>query len=385
MRSIPQIIKRFIPPSIWIRLKILRQGVFGKRWISIYLTPTPNNNKANLFYGEDHIPMDNEPAHGGIVKFQKLQKAYPNSNRKFNIIYLASSNLPHDWAQLIWLAKRKSASLVWNQNGVGYYGWYGEGWEKINAPFKKILHSADYVFYQSNFCKLSADIFLGERLGPWEILYNPVDTQAFSPSKTRLDLDHLVILTAGSHSQFYRVETAVQTLSALIHRHREVKLIIAGRLQWTHNHDMAQRMLYNLARELKVEKHIRYIGHYTQQEAPAIFNSAHILVHPQYNDACPGLVLEAMACGLPVVYSKSGGTPELVGEEAGIGIPSLLSWDEIIPPSPEEMAEAVIKIAERREEYSKAARQRAINHFDIEHWIKRHQIIFSQLIQSNSN
>jgi glycosyltransferase involved in cell wall biosynthesis len=310
---------------------------------------------------------------------------YPNSNRKFNTIYLASSNLPLDWAQLIWLAKRKSASLVLNQNGVGYYGWYGRGWEKINAPLKKILHSADYVFYQSNFCKLSADIFLGERLGPWEILYNPVDTQAFSPSKKHLDMDRLVILIAGSHSQFYRVQTAVQTLSAIIQRHREVKLIIAGRLQWTLNNSEAQRKLYDLAHELKVENHIQYIGPYTQKQAPEIFNSAHILIHPQYNDACPSLVLEAMACGLPVVYSHSGGTPELVGEEAGIGIPSVLSWDEVIPPSPEEMAEAVIKIAERRQEYSKAARQRAINHFDIEHWIKRHQIIFSQLIQSNSS
>ena len=35
------------------------------------------------------------------------------------------------------------------------------------------------------------------------------------------------------------------------------------------------------------------------------------------NDPCPNVVLEAMACGLPVVHAASGGTVELVGDEAG--------------------------------------------------------------------
>ncbi len=46
----------------------------------------------------------------------------------------------------------------------------------------RILHEADYVFYQSEFCKRSADLFLGKREGGWEILYNAVDTTVFTPS-----------------------------------------------------------------------------------------------------------------------------------------------------------------------------------------------------------
>ena len=39
-----------------------------------------------------------------------------------------------------------------------------------------LYHQADYVFWQSNFCKLSANKFLGKRIGPGEVLYNAVDT-----------------------------------------------------------------------------------------------------------------------------------------------------------------------------------------------------------------
>ena len=40
-------------------------------------------------------------------------------------------------------------------------------------------HAADYVFWQSEFCKTTANKFLGKRKGPGEILYNCVDTNSF--------------------------------------------------------------------------------------------------------------------------------------------------------------------------------------------------------------
>src|SRR5206468_10667956 len=123
-------------------------------------------------------------------------------------------------------------------------------------------------------------------------------------------------------------------------------------------------------------------GTYTQAAAPDVFRSADVLLHTKYNDPCPGLVVEAMACGLPVVYSSSGGVPELVGQDAGIGLPAPLDWERQHPPEPEALAEAVIQVVDRLEDYREAARRRAVEAFDSRPWIARHLEVFRGLLDA---
>ena len=56
-------------------------------------------------------------------------------------------------------------------------------------------HAADYVFWQSKFCKLTADKFLGVRKGPGEILYNCVDTNIFIPKKKKNNENFKFLIT----------------------------------------------------------------------------------------------------------------------------------------------------------------------------------------------
>ena len=87
-----------------------------------------------------------------------------------------------------------------------------------------------------------------------------------------------------------------------------------------------------------------------------------------------------MACGLPVVYSASGGVPELVGEDAGVGVPAPLDWEQDHPPDPEELAEGVRRVAERLDEHRAAARERALR-FDLRRWVERHREVFEGLVR----
>ena len=86
-----------------------------------------------------------------------------------------------------------------------------------------------------------------------------------------------------------------------------------------------------------------------------------------------------MACGLPVVYSASGGTPELVGDDAGVGVPAPLDWDRDHPPDPEELAKGVTRVAAGLADYSPAARTRALR-FDLRPWVDRHREVFERLV-----
>ena len=90
------------------------------------------------------------------------------------------------------------------------------------------------------------------------------------------------------------------------------------------------------------------------------------------------LCIEAMACGLPVVYPASGGTVELVGDEAGIGVPHPDSWERDVPPSPEALAEAVARCPRRACRLCRCARERAVERFALEPWLDRHGELFSE-------
>ena len=80
---------------------------------------------------------------------------------------------------------------------------------------------------------------------------------------------------------------------------------------------------------------------FTQDEAAELYRAHHILLHPKYLDPCPTVVIEALASGLPIVASGSGGLPELVPSSCGELIPAPLSWEELVTPTGEQLAAAV--------------------------------------------
>jgi glycosyltransferase involved in cell wall biosynthesis len=97
-------------------------------------------------------------------------------------------------------------------------------------------------------------------------------------------------------------------------------------------------------------------------------------------DPCPSAVIEAMACGLPVVYPASGGTVELVGSEAGIGVPHPDGWERDEPPAPEALADAVARVLADLSTYAAAARRRAVERFALGPWLDRHAELFKELL-----
>jgi glycosyltransferase involved in cell wall biosynthesis len=197
------------------------------------------------------------------------------------------------------------------------------------------------------------------------VLYNAVDVQHFTPPEAPPG-DGPVLLLGGDQTQAYRLELALRTLAHL----PGARLVVSGRLV----SDPAP-----LLRELDIAERVEFTARYSQREAPALFRRAHVLLHTKVLDPCPSLVIEAMACGLPVVYPASGGTVELVGDEAGIGVPHPVSWERDEPPAPDALAEAVTRVLAERERYAAAARRRAVERFALEPWLDRHAELFAEL------
>lgn len=359
---------------IWLKTyPSLRRIWSGGKW---------DYSEVRINYGYDQVPGPDEHVFGGLVKLQDLNRIFPQTDALPNMLYLVSSALPYFPVQLAKMAHKAGAKIVINQNGVAYPGWYGEGYQKANKTMAYLHSVADYVFYQSDFCRVSAEKFLGRRRSDLrsEILYNPVDTDVFAPANEDSDDNGVTILLSGSHWTTYRVFTAIDTLRIISDSSSDVMLRIAGRFCWHDDPAEAEKEVAAYAAALGLEDKVTITGPYAQNDAPALMNKCSVLLHTKYNDPCPRLVVEAMACGVPIVYSATGGVPELVGADGGIGVSGPLDWDRDHPPDPEALADCLAKVIEDRNVYAEAARKRAVDHFNVETWISRHRDVFNDLM-----
>ena len=317
---------------------------------------------------------------GPQVKIKRLSAFFPQSRWLYNVAYLLS-NAPYLSANALDWLKLRRIPVVLNQNGVYNAGWFGGDWKKMNGIMALAYHRADHVFWQSDFCRRAADHFLGKRKGSGEILFNAIDTRHhFRPADVRQDRPFTFLLTGRLDSHMaYRVESTITGLRAARFAGLDCRLLVAGWID-----PAALVKIQELVSQLDLSAHVDFSGSYTQDTAPGIYQSADAYVITKYLDPCPNTVLEAMACGLPVLYSASGGVPELVGSKAGVGLYVPENWGSVMHiPSPEAVGAGMVKIAHGSLEMGIAARQRAENEFEITNWIERHREIFQKLLRSS--
>jgi teichuronic acid biosynthesis glycosyltransferase TuaC len=144
-------------------------------------------------------------------------------------------------------------------------------------------------------------------------LRNGVDLQLFQPVerdavRARLGLNGFTLLAVGHLVPVKAQQLAVAALAEL----PDVRLLIAGNGP---NRDM----LENLARELKVTDRLTMLGALPQSQLRDYYGAADALVLPSEREGWANVLLEAMACGTPVIASRVWGTPEVVAApEAGL-------------------------------------------------------------------
>ncbi|MBN8655561.1 MAG: glycosyltransferase family 4 protein [Anaerolineae bacterium] len=320
-----------------------------------------------------------EFAHGGAIKLTYLSENIPHHFPSANLLYAVSSVAHPLQIEILAQAKRKGLKIVVNQNGVAFPAWDGDNYQASNRSLKQIISFADFIIYQSQFCKDSAERYISPPDVPNEIIYNPVDPRLFSPDARSAKPDTLTMLLGGNQYEKYRLELALQTLQTLRRDVPNAKLIVTGNL-WLPR-DEAEAWTKQALHNMNLAEHVTFTGTYAQTNAPKLYSQAHLLLHTKYADPSPGLVLEAMALGMPVVHLDNGGVPELVGD-AGVGVPVQHDWDKINLPNPQTMADAVMQVYDRHQEFSKKARQRAVDLFSLEKFIAWHKEIFEKVLNS---
>lgn len=144
-------------------------------------------------------------------------------------------------------------------------------------------------------------------------LRNGVDLQLFQPvdrdaARDALGLTQFTLLTVGHLVPVKGQELIIAALPMLA----GVQLLIAG-------NGPDRKKLEDLAQHLNVADRVRFLGALPQAELKNYYGAADALVLASSREGWANVLLEAMACGTPVIASKVWGTPEVVAApEAGM-------------------------------------------------------------------
>jgi glycosyltransferase involved in cell wall biosynthesis len=183
--------------------------------------------------------------------------------------------------------------------------------EVNNWILKTIRSMADQIVYQSNFTQGWWTRTYGETKLPGRVIYNGVNLDVFNPlgagspptDRTR------ILLVEGNLGGGYEggLDSAVQMAKLLSRRQTDsVELMIVGSVP-------ANLQVSYLGCGVD----IAWKGLVKREVIPAIDRSAHLFFSSDINAACPNSVIEALACGLPVIGYDTGSLSELVTPECG--------------------------------------------------------------------
>ena len=346
------------------------------RWLLAHSRNCGISRADGLVIGLGEVLVGRNVLHGGAVKLLELEKFFEVNDRLFSILYLVSSALPEFAESLVSTCRRNKILFVWNQNGVAYPAWAGKKTSLINNLLQKLLSQADFVIYQSDFCRRSADKWLGSSIKDSRILLNPVDLEFFRPPQEQLSLKPLRLLTMGTHHHPGRVIPVIDALAKLRLDGWDARLTIAGRLLWPGGEHQTQRAI----EQHNLKNAVQILPAFDRQGALKLCQTHHILIHPKPMDPCPTVVAEAMACGLAIVASNTGGLPEMVDDTCGQLIPGVDDWEELHFATGKELADAAGSLAQNWQEASRAARARAERLFSAKNWVAAHEQIFEELL-----
>lgn len=198
----------------------------------------------------------------------------------------------------------------------------------LNAVVPRSVRRATFVIADSSATKEDLVHFYGLDPDRVSVLLSGIDSQTFSPGPVesalleRYGLNRPYILSVGTVQPRKNYSRLVLALSRLRQRGYDLLLAIAGSRGWLNDE------LYTTLRQSGMADFVKILGFVPESHLPNLYRGAVALALPSLYEGFGFPVLEAMACGTPVVTSNTSSLPEVAGDAALLVDP--LNLDEII-------------------------------------------------------
>jgi glycosyltransferase involved in cell wall biosynthesis len=303
---------------------------------------------------------------GGMSSFRLK---FEEGLRRRNIEVTHDLSLPSDALLVIagtrdlpglWRARRRGIRIVQRLDGINWVQrvrWTGFRYH-LRAEYGNALLAlirsrfADRVVYQSQFIRGWWEKWYGVASVPATVILNGVDLAAYTAEGSEQPPSAVcrIMLLEGSmvgglNSGLFH---AIQ-LAGRISQSFPVELRVAGRVD--------ESTKKKALRETSVP--LQFFGTVPREQVPSLARSSHMLYCAEVNPPCPNSVIEALACGLPVIGFDTGSLSELVAGDAGRLVPYGADPWKLQQPDIPALAQAAQDVFYNQPRFRQAARGRA--------------------------
>lgn len=262
----------------------------------------------------------------------------------------------------LWRARRRGVRIVQRLDGINWVH------RRRNTGLRHFLRAeygnfvlswirsqiAAHILYQSEFTHRWWEDWYGKTDVPFSIVHNGVDLETYHPrgrGEPPRERKRLLVVEGNLGGGYdMGLENAVHLAETLAEKYKfPMELMVVGKIS------ERQKVLL----ESQAHIPISWAGAVPRERIPEIDRSAHLLFSADLNAACPNSVIEALACGLPVVAFDTGALNELVLGDSGRLVPYGGDPWKLEKPDIPALAEAAAEILRNESRFRLAARAHA--------------------------
>lgn len=225
------------------------------------------------------------------------------------------------------------------------------------------IRRSDAVTTPSHALKANTQVNFDLPGHPISVIPNFVDIQRFYPAKTRLP-GPLRLMHVSNFRAVKRIKDLIATFEGLA-PHTDLELHLVG-----DGPELAPAL--SRLREVGLEDRVRFHGF--APDVASLVRQADLFMLPSAQESFGVAALEAMASGVPVIASRIGGLPEVLGD-TGV----LVDMGDV--SGFQQAALDLIQNPSKRLALGQAARERALTHFSLETVVTRYEALYQELAQ----
>jgi glycosyltransferase involved in cell wall biosynthesis len=276
------------------------------------------------------------------------------------------------------LAKKYKKPFIVTQHNtwIDYKSWLNimENMNDLTIG-KSVLKRADRILTVSKET-MKYVLRLGADKVKTSVMYNGVDTNCFryakkgeSREKLGLPKNRKIIFSVRRLVYKNGLDTLIESAALVARAYPDILFVVAGK-------GPSKQLIENRIKELGIENNTKLTGFVPDELLPVYYNAADYFVLPSASgEGLPLVLFEAMACGLPVVATAVGGTPEII-EHMKNGV--------LVPPmNPEAITEALAKLLLKEELgtfIGEEAKRSIKNRFTWEENVQRLAKVYSEFV-----